>query len=130
MALERTNTVQLHDLVVYLHFDSADGTSPDRHIPCPWNGFVERVYLTVGGAIATSAYQINLRHVRNAAQLSNRVIEIAVGQGDSDVTLYEYDPVNPEVQFQTGDTLEFDSVAAGAGSTNEPVGATVVLRRL
>jgi len=129
MALERTNTIGLQDLVCLIHFDAADANAPDRHIPCPWNGFVERIYLANGGVIATSAYTVNVRHYRGGVQQSTRAITVPSGTGADQVQTFNYDPIAPEIEFQVGDVLEFDSAAGGAGTAAEPVTATVVLRR-
>lgn len=131
MPLPATQSIQNHDLVVLIHFDSLNQTCPDRLVPCPFDGYVESVNLMAGGSAATSGWLCDMDLVRGGSVIETESFSWGtILSADDRSEVVRHTAADTTMRFQAGDVLEFDSTAGGAGSSSEPITATVVLRRL
>ena len=127
MALPRTDTLGIHDLVVPVMMDEISSANLDRLIPCPFNGYVERVALSSGGTVTTTDFDLTVRLRRDGVEIANAVVTFSTAESAFDAIQSEFG--QEDLRFQAGDVLDLDP-SAGGGASLFPITATVVLKRL
>lgn len=137
MPLPRTDTLSVHDLPVMcvIHEQGTPGELFDRLILCPFDGYIERMYVTAAGVIGVGAgNSYNLQWVIRDSQGASKhsLASIALPDAQSADTPVEVFDKNTSTTngFSAGDTIEFSPVDDDNTSATTLITATVILKRV